>query len=209
MTTKTTPPRRRTQAERTAATRAALLAATIDSLVESGYAGVTAAQIAERAGVTRGAQAHHFHSKNDLVLEAVRHLAAIAAEELPDHVRPLSGGTRSIERALDALWAVYQTPLFIATIELWLASRTDPELRAALQTFETEVADNLNGAYDSARNDHVSRATMRRLLSTTSATMRGLTVLRFVRDDVEPEWRAARRHLASLWQEALRPSRSD
>src|SRR5204862_5492808 len=62
---------RRTQAERSAATQALLLDATIDSLVEVGYANTTTTGIAERAGVSRGAQMHHFPSKGELVAAAV------------------------------------------------------------------------------------------------------------------------------------------
>jgi AcrR family transcriptional regulator len=47
---------RRTQAERRAATRSALLDATIDALVEYGYANVTSAQIVQRAGVSEKAR---------------------------------------------------------------------------------------------------------------------------------------------------------
>ena len=57
---------RRTQEERSAATRAKLLDATIDCLIELGYAGTTTTLIAERAGVSRGAQLHHFPSKDAL-----------------------------------------------------------------------------------------------------------------------------------------------
>ncbi|MGA8126368.1 MAG: helix-turn-helix domain-containing protein, partial [Mycobacterium sp.] len=56
---------RRTQAERSAAMRTRLLDATIECLVSYGYAGTTTPRVAERAGVTRGAQIHHFRSKED------------------------------------------------------------------------------------------------------------------------------------------------
>src|SRR5436190_18849808 len=74
-------PPRRTQAERRATTRTALLDATIDCLVEEGYAGTTTTRIVERAGVSRGAQVHHFPTKAELVAEAVRHLAGKRIEE--------------------------------------------------------------------------------------------------------------------------------
>ena len=50
---------RRTQAERTATTRAALLAATVDVLVERGYRATTTQDVARRAGVSYGALLHH------------------------------------------------------------------------------------------------------------------------------------------------------
>jgi AcrR family transcriptional regulator len=67
---------RRTQEQRSAQMRARLLDATIECLVKYGYAGTTTPRVAEMAGVTRGAQVHHFGSKNELVLAALKHLAA-------------------------------------------------------------------------------------------------------------------------------------
>lgn len=61
-----TAPRRRTQAERRASTRAALVAAARDLFAERGFAGAGREDIVERAGVTRGAMYHHFPSKEAL-----------------------------------------------------------------------------------------------------------------------------------------------
>jgi len=60
------PRRRRTQAERSAATRDALLRAAKELFAERGYAGAGRELVAERAGVTRGALYHHFPNKETL-----------------------------------------------------------------------------------------------------------------------------------------------
>jgi len=57
---------RRTQVERRAATRGALVAAARALFAERGFAGVSREEIVERAGVTRGAMYHYFASKEDL-----------------------------------------------------------------------------------------------------------------------------------------------
>ena len=61
---------RRTQAERTAATRERILAAVVASIAEVGFQRTTASEIARRAGVTWGAVQHHFGGK-DGIMEAV------------------------------------------------------------------------------------------------------------------------------------------
>ncbi len=61
---------RRTQAERTAATRTALIAAARPLFAEHGYAGVGTQAIVDAAGVTRGALYHQFGDKKGL-FEAV------------------------------------------------------------------------------------------------------------------------------------------
>ena len=57
---------RRTQAERSAATREALLAAARPLFAEHGFGKVSADAIASAAGVTRGAMYHQFDDKTDL-----------------------------------------------------------------------------------------------------------------------------------------------
>jgi AcrR family transcriptional regulator len=59
-------PARRSQGERRATTRAALLAAGRELFAAKGFAGAGREEIVERAGVTRGAMYHHFASKEDL-----------------------------------------------------------------------------------------------------------------------------------------------
>ena len=61
---------RRTQAERSEATRGALIAAGRRLFAEHGYEAVSAEQIVRAAGVTRGALYHHFGGKPEL-LDAV------------------------------------------------------------------------------------------------------------------------------------------
>ena len=62
--------RRRTQAERSEATRGALMTAARRLFAEHGYDEVSAEQIVRAAGVTRGALYHHFGGKAEL-LDAV------------------------------------------------------------------------------------------------------------------------------------------
>lgn len=120
----------RTQAERSERTRELLLDATIECLVELGYAHTTVQEICQRAGLSRGAQQHHFTTKAELMTSALEHLFKrlsdeILTSELPD-------GPERIEAGIDLLWRAYSGTLSTAAVELWVAARTDPELRRAL-----------------------------------------------------------------------------
>src|ERR1041385_7510766 len=78
----------RTQAESSEHTRELLLDATIECLVELGYARTTVQEICQRAGLSRGAQQHHFTTKAELMTSALEHLfrrpAAAAAPATPN-----------------------------------------------------------------------------------------------------------------------------
>lgn len=65
---------RRTQAERRAQTREALIEAARALFAERGYAAVSLEEIVRAAGVTRGALYHHFKDKQDLFRTIVREI---------------------------------------------------------------------------------------------------------------------------------------
>src|SRR5882724_10391251 len=123
---------RRTQEQRSAATRARLLDATIACLDQLGYSRTTTTEIAERAGVSRGAQLHHFPTKADLVTTAVEHLFERRTEESRKAFATLPAGIDRTAAAVDLLWSMVSGPTFHAWLELVVAARTDPELRATV-----------------------------------------------------------------------------
>ena len=180
---------RRTQGQRSAQTRARLLDATIDCLVQYGYNGTTTPRVAEMAGVTRGAQVHHFGSKNDLVIAALQHLAAKRAAAVVVNVGELTATADPVGKLLDLLWEVHEGPLFIAAVELWVAGRTDPALGAEVAKFESIVASNLMAAVGQYVPEQIHRP-MLDFLYTAMDALRGILIASFV--DADPS-RARRR----------------
>jgi AcrR family transcriptional regulator len=117
------------QQERSRRTRTALLDAALDVLVERGYAATTTVEVARRAGVSRGAQLHHFPTKAELLTAAMSHLCERRVDEYRLTFATLDPSMPRLDAAIDLLWQMYQGPTFIAWAELWVAARTDPELR--------------------------------------------------------------------------------
>jgi len=141
----TSTPPRRTQGERTASTRIALLDATVAALAEHGYAGASTTDIARRAGVSRGAQLHHFPAKLDLVSAALDHVFAEREAEFRRRFTGRSAGERTQAGAAAVLWEISQGPEQLALLELLTAARTDealrPVARRVLAKFEAGVAE--------------------------------------------------------------------
>ncbi|MEA5364906.1 TetR/AcrR family transcriptional regulator [Amycolatopsis sp., V23-08] len=123
----------RTQAQRREQTRTALLDATIGCLVDLGYARTTVQEICARAGVSKGAVQHHFTAKAELMAAAVEHLTTKLRLQLAASLGKLPSGGTGVAAAIDLLWTGYSGTLSTAVTELWVAARTDPELRAAIR----------------------------------------------------------------------------
>jgi AcrR family transcriptional regulator len=125
---------RRTQPERVEAMRGRLLDATIESLATSGYSGFSTNDVVRRAGVSRGALAHHFPTKADLVAAAADRLIELRAAEFRERFTAVPPRRRTVAKALDVLWSFFDDPSFHALLELVVAARTDAELRPVLAT---------------------------------------------------------------------------
>jgi AcrR family transcriptional regulator len=138
---------RRTQAERSAATRRLLLDATVDCLSRLGYARTTTTEIVERAGVSRGAQLHHFPTKAELVTTAVEHLFERRHEEFVEAMARLPAGADRAAAAIDLLWSMVSGPTFYAWLELAVAARTDPELRASVAALTERFGDTIRRTF--------------------------------------------------------------
>jgi AcrR family transcriptional regulator len=103
---------RRTQRERTDATRAALVAAGRKLFASHGYAHVSAEALVRAAGLSRGALYHQFGGKRELfaaVLEAVE-------QETVERIAQLLAGVADAREAL------------IAGVDAWLEACADPEV---------------------------------------------------------------------------------
>ncbi len=139
--------RRRTQEERSAATRTRLLDATLECLAELGYARTTTTEIAERGGVSRGAQLHHFPTKAELVTEAVAYLFDRRDEEFRAAFAKLPADADRGGAAVDILWSMVSGPTFHAWLELAVAARTDPLLKPKVAELTTRFTENVRRTF--------------------------------------------------------------
>jgi AcrR family transcriptional regulator len=167
------PARHRTQAERSERTRELLLDATITCLVELGYARTTVHEICRRAGLSRGAQQHHFTTKAELMTSALEHLFRRLGEEIESSLPP--GPTR-LETGIDLLWRAYSGTLSTAAVELWVAARTDEELRRSLLPVDRELGHQTLEFYRRIAGGSVDEARLRTLLLLTVNLFRGLAL---------------------------------
>jgi AcrR family transcriptional regulator len=129
---------RRTQAQRSGKTKAALLDATLDLLVESGYKATTTTAVSHRAEVSLGALLHHFPTKTDLLSAAIEHAFERRTAEYRRAMAEVDAAEDKLDATLDLLWSMWTGPTFTAFVELWVAARTDPELADSLVAVDRE-----------------------------------------------------------------------
>ncbi|MFP6686165.1 MAG: TetR/AcrR family transcriptional regulator [Polyangiaceae bacterium] len=173
---------RRSQAERSATTQAALLDATIECLVELGFEGTSTPEICRRAGVSRGAQLHHFPTKAELLVAAVEHLCERRHAEFRALVEARDSPSQRLDAAFDELWKLYSGPTLSAWIELTVAARTDPVLKQHMggvsRRVEEEAEITLRKLFGIA-DDVPAKASVRMVLS----LLDGLAFRRILQDD--------------------------
>ena len=114
---------RRTQAARSNATRAAIIAAASACIAELGFSHTTMSAIAQRAGVTWGAMQHQFGDK-DAIIDAVidRSIAQFSTsmEDLPATEQHLG---RRVHAFTERAWAVFKAPTYRTVLDILLHRR--------------------------------------------------------------------------------------
>jgi AcrR family transcriptional regulator len=186
------------QQQRSRSTQRRVLEAAVECLVERGWSGTTTTLVAERAGVSRGAQLHHYRTKSDLLVAAVEHLAERRNAELRAEAAALPAGGDRVAATIRLLAALFTGPLFSAAIEVWVAARTDPTLRTALVPVETRFGREVHRLTVELLGADESRPGVREAVQATLDLMRGLGVASLLTDDS-----ARRGRLLEEWSRQL------
>jgi AcrR family transcriptional regulator len=186
------------QADRSRAMRLRLLEATVELLVERGFSGTSTTLVSERAGVSRGAQLHHFPTKNDLVVAAVEHLTELRGAELAASFATVPRGTGRTRKVVRMLGEHFSSPVFSAALELWVAARTDETLLAAVAPLEQRVGREAHRLTVEALGVDESQPGVRELVQATLDLVRGLGLAATITDDTR------RRHrILDQWARTL------
>ncbi|MRV71654.1 TetR family transcriptional regulator [Duganella sp. FT92W] len=130
------------QSEKSGQTRIAILEATLDCLVDVGYAQTTAEKIARRAGVSRGAMTHHFKARADVFEAAAQFVIERRADEydrMIGRIRVHPAGMPGLDDMRDTMAVLqryFALPSFLALNELQRGARTDVAFRRAMYPLE-------------------------------------------------------------------------
>ena len=189
---------RQRQADRSRETRRKLMEATVDCLVEHGWSGTTTTLVAERAGVSRGAQLHHFRTRNELVTAAVEYVGVESAQLLKQHAESVTGAADRTRAVVELIADFYASPLFTAALELWVAARTDPDLKPVVVALETRLGRECHRLAVDLLGADESRPGVRETVQATLDLARGLALANQLTDDSRRRARIVRQWASML-----------
>ena len=119
--------------------REQILEATLRVIGRDGREAVTHRAVAEEAGVPLGSTTYYFDSRDDLLGQALEHVAALEVERyarLGEELRSVKSGRELADRLISELVAgVEDRVAYIAEYELWLEAGRRPDLREAAQSW--------------------------------------------------------------------------
>jgi AcrR family transcriptional regulator len=186
----------RSQVERRAATRAALIESAVACINAVGAASVSTAQIAADAGVTRGAVQHHFGSPEELYLAVVNH----GWEEIAATFRKAPGAGVSVDRRITG-WAkslveAYTGPAALAGYEMLVYYRGNADFVAEHMPMALAAEEELDGLWVDAFTDTgLSRTRLVGIRHTARTFMLGAVARRFIVPETDAR---LRREVADL-----------
>lgn len=123
----------RTQQQRREETVARLLQASIDTIIEVGYARASAAVITKRAGVSVGALFRHFETMGDFMAATAYEVLRRQLETFTKQVAEIPADRPALPAALTILRDITAGSTNAVLYELMLAARTDEKLKETLQ----------------------------------------------------------------------------
>ena len=105
-------------------------------LFEGGYPAITTVNVAEYAGLSRGAIQHHFHNRDVMVESAIDHLFSECAADFARAFAKLDAAHRTEQRCVPLMWSTLRDRLLPVWTQLLAASRTEAALRRTMQRIE-------------------------------------------------------------------------
>jgi AcrR family transcriptional regulator len=195
----------RTQQQRREETVGRLIDASIDTIVEVGYARASAAVIAKRADVSGGALFRHFPTMGDFMAATAHEVMRRQLELFTKQVAQIPEAQPALQAALTILRDVTGNATNAVMYELLIAARTDEKLRATLQDVLAEYAASI---YDIARSlpgaDQFPKETFGALVAILTNTFDGAAIVRAVLP--QPELESQRIQALATLLEGLSPS---
>jgi AcrR family transcriptional regulator len=193
---------RRTQAERSEATQTQLIEAAVKLVRANGLRGLRTVEVAELAGVSRGALLHHFKNKHELLIAVIRHVNEVS---LVESARRAQSAKNSESDPLDGIIKDAQDFYFgdYFFIELAIAMSADSDSRILKrETYQSSRTSrfSVEAAWlEALVSSGLPKQLASDVLSLTLSVVRGYSVRTLIEKDPEQFARLLR-----VWRDIIR-----
>jgi AcrR family transcriptional regulator len=131
---------RRSHAERSEETQRRAVAAAIACLHRVGFASTTTSQVADEAGISRGAMLHQYPTRADLMLAVVRRVYDEERELYRAAFDAVEGRLSDKMLAIPEItWRILSRPEALAVLEILIEGRSDPTLAGPLAELQAQI----------------------------------------------------------------------
>ena len=197
--------RRRTQAERSQETRTRILKAAANLIRKRGYARFRTAEVAEEAGLSRGAQLHHFPTKDSLVVATLEYVFEQAQVLSRRRASAVNRPRDLIEAVIEDAREFFFSEHFKVAIDIVLSTSTDQSVRKQILDISRKARRPVETAWTGAlAASGVPSQLASDIVALTLSLVRGMA-LRTLWDN-DPKWFD---ELFSLWRQMIKVFLSD
>jgi AcrR family transcriptional regulator len=197
--------RRRTQAERSEETRTRILKAAANLIRKRGYARFRTAEVAEEAGLSRGAQLHHFPTKDSLVVATLEYVFEQAQVLSRRRASAVNRPRDLIEAVIEDAREFFFSEHFMVAIDIVLSTSTDQSVRKQILDISRKARRPVETAWTGAlAASGVPGQLASDIVALTLSLVRGMA-LRTLWDN-DPKWFD---ELFSLWRQMIKVFLSD
>jgi AcrR family transcriptional regulator len=197
--------RRRTQAERSEETRTRILKAAANLIRKRGYARFRTAEVAKEAGLSRGAQLHHFPTKDSLVVATLEYVFEQAQVLSRRRASAVNRPRDLIEAVIEDAREFFFSEHFMVAIDIVLSTSTDQSVRKQILDISRKARRPVEAAWAEAlAANGVSGQLASDLVALTLSLVRGMA-LRTLWDN-DPKWFD---ELFALWRQMIKVFLSD
>jgi AcrR family transcriptional regulator len=175
---------RRTQAERSDETRRLIVDAAVEQLRLKGYAGFRITEVAQAAQVSRGAQSHHFPTKDSLIIAAIEQVFSHSRERSLARVAALRPAHDVVDALLQDAEEFFLGPYFPVALDMLNLGDRGPQFREQIQQMSREHRMPVERAWGHALAERgLTPDQAQDLLWLANSVVRGLAVRRLMQDD--------------------------
>jgi AcrR family transcriptional regulator len=191
---------RRTQAERSETTRRQLLEAAVTLIRNNGFGGLRTIEVADLAGVSRGALLHHFPSKHALVVAVLTYVNEITFTKSIRRAHSARSSGDPIEGIIQDAQDFFFGDYFFIELAIAMSDDSTQRLRRETQQSARQTRFSIEAAWlDTLVSSGIPQQLAGDVLALTLSVVRGFSVRLLIEKDPE---RFAR--LLAVWRNIIR-----